>query len=394
MSQSTAVLDIGSTKVICLICSPDHRGGILVHGAGIHEYDGYKEGEFLSEQKLGDAVTDAVAVAEGEAKTRIRDLSVGVPAAFSKLVLSQGSAAVENRKGKIDRRTVDELIGNSLNFETPDGYAPMHSTPLEFQINDAKFREVPLGHPAERLDATVSHLFVAESFRTVICKVLERTGLEPDLYISVPLSEAMFIIPKEEREDCAVLIDVGGKQTDISLIRGSALIAMETLPLGGSHFASDLAYGLNLPVQAGESVKRRYVYSLDDQDSIDTIRTPDGAMAVEHSVIQYIIEARTKELGSMILTSLQGMGVRIHGSLPVYLTGGGVSLMRGSCECLEKLTGLNIKVRMPWMPRLSSPNYASAFSVINFVMHMEDDESIVPAALTGGLWKQLLDFFR
>ena len=394
MSQSTAVLDIGSTKVICLICSPDNRGGILVHGAGIHEYDGYKEGRFLSEQQFADAVTDAIAAAEGEAKTRIRDLSVGVPAAFSKLALSQGSATVENRKGRVDRRTVDELISNSLNFETPEGYAPMHSTPLEFRIGDVKLQEIPLGQPAERLDATVSHLFVAESFRTAICKVLERTGLEPDLYIAVPLSEAMFIIPKEEREDCAVLIDVGGKQTDISLIRGSALIAMESLPLGGNHFASDLAYGLNLPVQSGESVKRRYVYSLDYQDSIDTIRMPDGAMAVEHSVIQYIIEARTKELGNLILASLRGMGVKIHGSLPVYLTGGGISLMRGSCEYLEKQTGLDFKVRMPWMPRLSSPNYASAFSVIDFVMHMNDDESLMPGVVTGGLWKKLLDFFR
>ena len=394
MGQSTAVLDIGSTKVICLICSPDNRGGILVHGAGIREYDGYKAGKFLSEQQFGDAVTDAIAVAEGEAKTRIRDLCVGVPAAFSKLALSQGGTAVGNHKGRIDRRTVDELITSSLNFETPEGYAPMHSAPLEFKIGDVKLQEVPLGQAAQRLDATVSHLFVAEDFRTAICKALERTGLEPDLYISVPLSEAMLIIPKEERQDCAVLVDVGGKQTDISLIRGSALIAMESLALGGNHFASDLAYGLNLPVQSGESVKRRYVYSLDYQDSIDTIRTPSGAMAVEHSVIQYIIEARTKELGNLILSSLEGMGVRINDSLPVYMTGGGVSLMRGSCEYMEKQTGMNIKVRMPWMPRLSSPNYASAFSVIDFVMRMEDDENRMPGTFSGGLWKKLMDFFR
>jgi len=35
-----------------------------------------------------------------------------------------------------------------------------------------------------------------------------------------------------------------------------------------------------------------------------------------------------------------------------------------------------IKVRMPWMPRLSSPNYASAFSVMDFVMHAEDEDNM------------------
>ena len=44
MSQYTAVLDIGSSKVICLICSPDGKDSIVVHGAGIREYKGYKRG--------------------------------------------------------------------------------------------------------------------------------------------------------------------------------------------------------------------------------------------------------------------------------------------------------------------------------------------------------------
>ena len=44
MSQYTAVLDVGSSKVICLICSSDGQDGIVVHGAGIREYKGYKRG--------------------------------------------------------------------------------------------------------------------------------------------------------------------------------------------------------------------------------------------------------------------------------------------------------------------------------------------------------------
>ena len=37
MSQYTAVLDIGSSKVICLICSPDGKESIVVDGAGVRE---------------------------------------------------------------------------------------------------------------------------------------------------------------------------------------------------------------------------------------------------------------------------------------------------------------------------------------------------------------------
>ena len=92
MRQNTAILDIGSSKVICLICSAEGRESITVRGAGVREYDGFVGGRFTDEQQFSNAVVDAIAMAEGEARIRIRELSVGVPASFSKLVLQEGRA--------------------------------------------------------------------------------------------------------------------------------------------------------------------------------------------------------------------------------------------------------------------------------------------------------------
>ena len=41
MKQNTAILDIGSSKVICLICSAQGRDSITVRGAGVKEYPGF-----------------------------------------------------------------------------------------------------------------------------------------------------------------------------------------------------------------------------------------------------------------------------------------------------------------------------------------------------------------
>ncbi|NCB32000.1 MAG: hypothetical protein EOM66_11410, partial [Clostridia bacterium] len=195
----------------------------------------------------------------------------------------------------------------------------------------------------------------------------------------------------------AVLIDVGARHTDISLLRGNALIACETIPVGGGHFTSDLAFALGISRHVAEGIKRRYVYSLDYQDSIDSIRIPTGGvLRVEHDAIQFIVESRTRELAELIKNTIQEMGVRFSPSLPVYLTGGGISLMRGSCEFLEKEMGVPIKVRMPWMPRLSSPNYASAFSVMDFVMHAEDENHagrLEGMGMQNGVFKKLRSFF-
>ena len=136
MKQNTAILDIGSSKVICLICSAQGRDSITVRGAGVKEYPGFENGRFIDEQLFSSAVVDAIAMAEGEAKVRIRDLSVGVPASFSKLVLHEGSAGVKSRTGRINGDTIDDLINDSLTFEQPEGYELMHSTPVEFKIGE------------------------------------------------------------------------------------------------------------------------------------------------------------------------------------------------------------------------------------------------------------------
>jgi cell division protein FtsA len=398
MGQSTAILDIGSSKIICLICGTDGRGGILVQGAGIKEYPGYKRGAFEDEQQLADAVLDALSVAETEARHRVRDISVGVPAPFTKLIMQRGEVDFRGKQRRITHRDIDNVINASLDFDAPDGYSLIHSTPVEFTVQDAVRSDMPIGVMAAGFGATVSHLYVEDHFKQLISDALLRVGLDADMYIAVPLSEGVFVIPEKERGDRAVLIDSGFTHTDVCVVKNAALVDMRTIPVGGMHFTSDLGYGIGIKETVAENVKRRYVYSLDYQDSIDTIRVPGGGtMYVEHEAIQYIIEERTRELCRLIKEAFKEMGVEITPTLPVYMSGGGVTLMRGCCEFMEKELGTAVQVRMPWMPRLSSPNYASAFSVMDFVMHASDEDNagrLEGAGTNKNVLKKLIDLFK
>ena len=396
MSQNTAVLDIGSSKIVCLICCADGKGGFLVRGAGIQEYDGYKDGRFLDTQQYTSAVIGALNMAEDEAKVHIRSLHVGVPAPFLKLILRDGRVEVASRSHRVTPDTIEALLDASLDFPQPEGYSLMHSTPVEFQSGEGARVDAPIGQSMDVLVAPVSHVYVQNDFKALTSAALDKLGLDADMYIGVPLSCGLFIIPPEERAECAVLVDVGARHTDVSLLRGNALIACETIPVGGGHFSSDLSYALGVARPVAEGIKRRYVYSLDYQDSIDTVRIPSGGiLRVEHGAIQIIIEARTKELAELIRNTMQEMGVAITPQLPLYMTGGGVALMRGGCEFMEKEIGVPIKVHMPWMPRLSSSNYASAFSVMDFVLHAEGEDASgrLEGMGHGSIFKKLRGFF-
>lgn len=395
MSQYTAIIDIGSSKIICLVCGTAQGEMMVVHGAGIKEYDGYRHGAFENEQAFCDAVVDAMSMAERESKHRIRDISVGVPGPFMRLHLQEGTVELDGKRVSYD--DIDAIMTHSLAFEKPEGFELMHSTPIGFWVDGVYRADMPVGIAARQVSATVSHAMVDVHFKALLAAALNRYGLHSDMFIGVPLSEAVFVIPAEERLRGAVLLDVGATHTDVSFVQGNALLALRTIEVGGEHFTNDLAYGLCTQRAIAEGIKRRYVYALDYQDSIDTIRIPGGGtLRVEHAAIQYIIEARTKELADLILQAMLEMGIELDTSLPIYLTGGGISLMRGSCEFLERAIGIPIQVRMPWMPRLSSPNYASGYSVMEFVIRaQEGDEAGVLQGVSAKskLIRKLRDFF-
>ena len=81
--KPAAILDIGSSKVVCLSGSVLDKGGIVVHGAGVSGCEGYLGNTFPDKQSLHDAIIDAIPKAEQEARSRIRDRALTVPASFS-----------------------------------------------------------------------------------------------------------------------------------------------------------------------------------------------------------------------------------------------------------------------------------------------------------------------
>ena len=73
------------------------------------------------------------------------------------------------------------------------------------------------------------------------------------------------------------------------------------------------------------------------------------------------------------------MSVNLDAKPVVYLTGGGLLMMRGSLDFMKKKLGISMKRDMPWTPRLSSPNYCSAFGILYFELRVIPHADEAPA---------------
>lgn len=395
--KPAAILDIGSSKVVCLAGVVMDKGGIEVRGAGVSGCEGFVGNTFPDKQSLHDAIIDAVQKAEQETKSRIRDIALTVPASFSKLILSDITMTLGERARVVESSDVDRLIDLSFRrIGTPEGFVLMHSTPVFFLVDGISSSELPQGIVTEEISALISHMFVEESYVATVQAALDDIGVEISMCVSAALGEATMLIPETERIRPAVLIDVGYRQTDICVIENAALTGLATIPMGGYQFASDLAFGLEVTQSSAEQAKRRFVFSLDYGDKTEILRSETASKRVENSTIAYIIEARANDLAANIREELDRLEVNLESHPVVYLSGGGFLMMRGSLDFLKKALGFPIKRDMPWTPRLSSPNYCSAFGALNFVLRANrpaDDRPQETAADEQSFWQKLKDFF-
>ena len=395
--KPAAVLDIGSSKVVCLCGSMADGDGIVVHGAGVCTYEGYRDGVFIDKQSLHNAVVEALQKAEQESRIRIRDVALTVPAAFSDLLLTDATLSL-GKPRKTEAADIDRLIALSLEkCKKKPGYTLMHSTPVFFLVDGVSSAEVPEGITTDEISALISHMFVQEAYIRTVQESLDDMGVEISMCVSAQLGESVMLIPEKERVRPAVLIDVGYHQTEISVVENTALTAISTLPIGGYQFASDLSFGLDVPMDAAEQAKRRYVFSLDLQEKSEVLRTAAGSKKVSRSAISYIIEARATELAGMLRREMENMGVNLDARPAVYVSGGGLLMMRGGLDFMRKALNLPLKRDMPWTPRLSSPNYCSAFGALDFVLKanrpQEDTTASGSEEKLGSLLKKIKEFF-
>ncbi len=391
--KPAAILDIGSSKIVCLCGSFVNRDGITVHGVSVCPYAGYQNATFFDHRALHEAIVDSVQQAEQNARMRIREVAVSVPAPFTATVLTEAAAPTTGKNKRVTAEDIDTVISLSLQKAAAPGYTLMHSTPVSFTVNGLVVASTPVGTKTDELGALVSHMYVSDQLLRTLEQSLSAIDVEISMCMAQQLCNVLTIIPERERVRPAVLIDVGYTHTDVSLAENAALTGCRSIDIGGKHFASDLSFGLDVPMEAAENVKRRYVFLQEPLSSVQIVRAPGGAKRVNHSAIQLIVESRANELTGFVRAALQEMGVSPEANPVAYLTGGGMAMMKGSLDYLAKTLQLAVKPDTPWVQDMDTPNYTSAFAALDFVLRAMDDAEAVDAPPEGRVVDKLKSLF-
>lgn len=372
MKSVTAAIEFGTSKVICVIGREKSVGRFEVLGAGEARYEGIKNSRWLKPSNVEEAVAKALTIAERKAKKRVREIFVGVPGGFCKVVCCEGYAQVPS--GRVTVKDIENMIDDAEKSVDDIRHTIVASTPVYFVLDDGNHYIDVVGNSAHELRGLVSFVYASNEFIDDVTAILGGLNVKVRAFIPEVLAESLFLVPTEERDCSAVLLNIGYFDTNVTVVYGDAIVYNKTVHAGGMHIANDLSIVMNMDVESAEQIKKRFSFGLENNGTklYDYAKLKSGRLErYSHGMIAEVIDARVEQICSLIYDALQNSPLTVARRTRIYLSGGGVAMMKGSKDALQRYLKRQIRVSMIEAPQLATPNYYVALALLDYVFESD-----------------------
>lgn len=346
-----AGLDVGTTKVCCVIAKRDGGPAVEILGTGLAPSLGSKRGMVVNIESTVQSVVEAVREAEQMAGVEVDEVNVGIAGGHIKSMNSKGIVAISSANREITKKDIDRCVEQAKAIALPVDREVLHVLPKEFAVDDQRGIRDPRGMVATRLEADVHIVTGAITSAQNLVRSVNRAGLKVNRLVLEPLASARAVLTPDEMELGAGVVDMGGGTTDIALFHEGSVRHTSVLAVGGDQVTRDLAVGLRTPRLAAEQIKQKYAVamsSLVSEEGVVEVADVGGRRArmIDRSYIAEIAQARLEEMITLVKREIGQSGYADHLAAGVVLTGGCAN-MEGIADLSEQIFNLPTRIGLP-----------------------------------------------
>ncbi len=361
-SALIAALDIGSSKVACLIARlrphPPQQvltrrtHGIEVVGFGHAAARGTKGGGVVNLAQAEEAIRQAVDAAERMASVEIESVVLSVSA--GRLASDLFAAEIKIAGGAVTEGDIARVLSAGHRHSLRDGRAVLHSLPIGYSIDGGNGIRDPRGMLGERfgVDMHVATTDIAAARNLMLA--VERCHLDIEAMVASPYVSALSVLADDEADLGAAVVDVGAGTTTTAVFLGGRFVHSQGFAVGGHNVTLDIARGLNTSVADAERIKTFYGSVLiGGSDERDMITVPpigederEQTQFVPRSALGHIIRPRVEEILEMVRDRLSASSFASEPRGRVILTGG-ASQMTGLSELASQILNRPVRIGRP-----------------------------------------------
>ena len=389
------VLDIGSTKTVCIIARmvPNDSGQYLhgrthapeVIGIGHTRSLGVKSGLINDLDAAEQSTRQAVDLAERMAGLTVDSIIVNVSAGRLKSHMSSASIQLDDRP--ITKNDIQKVLKAGIARASNVDRTVLHMLPVDHVLDGERGIVDPRGMIGAELTLNM-HVLTADSapLRNVeLC--LNRAHLSVESMVATPYASGLAVLVDDELDLGCACIDMGGGSTSVSIFADRAFIHADSIPVGGHHVTMDIARGFSCRLEDAERLKVMQGSAMaTPADDRDVIQVPgigdedyEGATQVPRSLLNRIIAARVEETLEMLRDRINKSGYSSVVGKRVVLTGGAAQLT-GLPELARRILGRNVRIGRPLgvsgLPASAKgPAFAAAAGLMIYPQVAENDRS-------------------
>ncbi len=281
-----AILDVGSSKVTCLILRFDGEARLReqdgvgpmagqsqfrIIGAATTRSRGVRFGEISVMGETERAIRTAVQGAQKMANVRVDHVIACFSGADPRSYGLAGEHELQDQA--VTEADVARVLAACDVPDIGEGREVLHAQPVNFALDHRSGLGDPRGQIGHRLFCdmhllSVEGLVVQNLIRCIQRCDLEIAGLASSAYVA-----GIAALVEDEQELGACCIDMGGGTTGLSIFIKKHMIFADSVRMGGDHVTSDIAKGLQVPMSVAERIKTKHggvhATGMDDREIIE-----------------------------------------------------------------------------------------------------------------------------
>lgn len=362
-NKIVSVIDIGSSEIRVAIGERGVNNTFVIKGKSCYPFDGFSNGVFFNLSELKNVLFACGEFIKKVAGKDMNTIYVGVPGCFTKVIVKNSQISFPKKK-KITEQDVDKLYDSAFVMNTSKNTL-INRSAVVFELNDFRRLAYPVGVSSEVLKGNLSFILCDNYFIECIKSALTPIGFSTVEFISVPLAEAMYLFDDESRDRIAVLADIGYITTTVSVIQGDGIIYQRSFDFGGGYITAGITEKYECTFSEAETVKRKTSLSSSSKYSNLEIINDENGKYYAVSEVKEIIKNCLDEFCEQFGKCLSELGFVLPDYVPLKITGGGISFIRGANEHLADRLSMSVETVASKVPLMDNPVESSLLSLLD-----------------------------
>lgn len=339
---SAVGLDIGTSKVRCVIGEPAVGGKMNIVGVGEADSKGLRRGVVISADSVAESIRQAVGDAERVSGVEVESAFVNLSGEHFRGENKNGVVAVAGPEKEISEDDIERAIDSASAMPLTPGWEIVSRLPQEFIVDGQDGITEPVGMKGTRLEALVHVVTSPGAARQNLVTAVKRSGLAVEHLMLEPLAASEGVLTDDDKEYGCAVVNIGAEITSLIIFGRGAVKHTAVFPFGSMHFTKDIATGLRVSIPEANRIKHSHgcvaSFILGDDEKEEVIEiVPFGrseTRGLSKEILCDIMQPRAIELMQHIAREAGEARAQIPAG--VFLTGGGARV-RGLSEIAEQV---------------------------------------------------------